>query len=128
MFTDSPWITNGYKKIKNPVKYPGTTQKYQGVLFDGFDFKFQTENFNKIKETLEPFGIKPTEIYFGMRANKPNFVVCFDNPDIMWQKYEGECIGSGQNYIYCKNMRFNTTHWIKKNLEDIGKHLNGLEN
>ncbi len=48
MFTDFEWILNEFKKIKNPVKYPDVTNKYQGVLPDDIDFKYQAKIFYKI--------------------------------------------------------------------------------
>lgn len=119
MFTNCQWISNEFKKIKNPVKYPGVTNKFQGVLPDDFDFEYQTKNFDKIKQSLEPFNIYPTEIYYAKRVGKPIFVVCFDNPNIFWLKYEGECIGSGQNYIWWKSRKINTTDWITYNSDNL---------
>jgi hypothetical protein len=127
MFTNSQWISNEFKKIKNPVKYPGTANKYQGVLPDDFDFKYQKENYDKIKLSLQPFNINPTEIYYATRANKPIFVVCFDNPNIFWQKYEGEALGSGQNYIYWKSHKINTTVWLTFTSDEIVQIFNGVD-
>lgn len=124
MFCDSKWITNDYKKIKNPTKYPGIEQIYQGNLDPDFDFKFQTNNFNKIKSSLEHFQIYPREIYYGLRFGKSIFVVCFSDSNLIWQKYEGEKMGSSQNYIYWKNKKYNTTHWINFTKEQIGQILN----
>jgi hypothetical protein len=56
MFIDQIWITNGVKKVKNPAKVPQVTDIYQGDLPENYDFKFQTENCNKIREKLEPHG------------------------------------------------------------------------
>lgn len=64
MFTNSQWISNEYKKIKNPVKYPNTANRYEGILLDNFDFGYQKVNFDKIKQSLEQFNINPTEIYY----------------------------------------------------------------
>jgi hypothetical protein len=127
MFTNNQWISNEHKKIKNPVKYSGAANKYQGVLLDDFDFKYQKDNFNKIKESLEHFNINPTEIYYATRANKPIFVVCFDNPNIFWQKYEGESYGSGQNYIYWKTHKINTTVWLTFTPDEIVQIFNGID-
>ena len=93
MFTDKLWITNGVKKVKNPVKYQGVTDIYQGQINPNYDFKHQTLNFLNIKNSLEPFNIYPTDIYLGMRVGKSLFTVCFSNPDIFWSKYEGEGYG-----------------------------------
>jgi hypothetical protein len=109
MFTDKTWISNGIKKVKNPAKIPGVNDIYQGPLNGYYDFKFQKENCKKITELLEPHGIHMTEIYSGKRINKVVFVVLFNNPDFIWQKYEGIAYGSGQNYIYFKEHKINTT-------------------
>ncbi len=127
MFTNHLWISNDYRKIKNPTRHYGTTQKYQGILNPDFDFKYQTDNFIKIKTSLEQFGIFPTEIYYALRANKPIFLVCFDNPNIFWQKYEGTTIGSGQNYIYIGPYKINTTVWIELTPDKILQILNGID-
>ena len=119
MFTNLQWIFNEYKKIKNPTKYPKTIQKYQGLLAEDFDFKHQKDNFTKIKTSLEHFNIFPTEIYYAERVGKTMFVVCFTNPNIFWHKYEGEAYGSGQNYIYWKSQKINTTIWIKLTPDEI---------
>lgn len=124
MFTDKLWITNGIKKVKNPVKYPGVTDVYQGQLQPNFDFKHQTTNFQKIKNSLEPFNIYPTEIYSAMRAGKSCFTVGFSNPDIIWTKYEGEGYGSGQNFLYYKSHKISTTSWIILTHDDIRRIFN----
>lgn len=125
MFTNNEWIYNQFKKIKNPIKYPGVNQIYQGILPQDFDFKHQEQNFIKIKNSLEQFQIMPTEIYYGLRANKTIFVVCFSDPNIFWHKYEGEKYGSGQNYIYWKDRKFATTQWIKFTPDEILQIFNG---
>ena len=131
MFANKTWITNGtdkvYKKVKNPAKYPDVTDKYEGPLVSGFDFKHQTANWEKIKTSLEPWQIYPTEIYFANRAGKSSFVVLFSNPDIIWNKYEGEGYGSGQNLIYFKDKKIKTTLWITYSEQKIGQILAGQE-
>ena len=99
MFTNKTWITNGDRKVKNPAKYQNVTDVYQGNLQINHDWKHQTENFIAIKASLEQFNIYPTEIYLSNRAGKSSFVLCFTDPNIIWNKYEGEGYGSGQNYI-----------------------------
>lgn len=125
MFTNKAWISNEYKKIKNPVRILGTTNKIQGLLAPNHDFKHQTENFEHIKQSLAPFGIVPTEIYSAERVGKATFVVCFSNPNIFWQKYEGESYGSGQNYIFWKSQKIKTTVWVDLNQDQIAGILNG---
>jgi hypothetical protein len=125
MFTDKLWITNGIKKVKNPAKYPGVTDVYQGQLQPNHDFKHQTTNFQKIKTSLEAFNIYPTEIYSATRAGKSCFTVGFSNPDIVWSKYEGEGYGSGQNFLYYKSYKINTTIWIILTHSDISRIFDG---
>ena len=125
MFTNKTWISNGLKKVKNPVKYQGVTDKYQGQIPQNFDWKFQTGNFQAISNSLQPFGIYPTEMYSATRAGKSSFTVCFSNPDIIWNKYEGEGYGSGQNFLYYKEHKIKTTIWICLTNEDIGRIFSG---
>ena len=127
MFTNKMWITNAEKKIKNPTKYLGVNNKYQGPLLPDYDFKFQTNNYLKIKSSLEPFNIYPTEIYSANRVGKSIFVVCFNNPNILWNKYEGEKNGSGQNFIYWNQSKINTTIWLLFNNDEIGQIINGTD-
>jgi hypothetical protein len=127
MFTNKAWISNNHKKIKNPVKLTNTTNKFQGLLPPNYDFKFQIINYEKISQSLEPFGIHPTEIYSAERSGKITFVMCFNNPDLLWQKYEGESYGSGQNYIYWKSHKINTTSWVMLDQNDIQQIFNDVD-
>jgi len=127
MFTNKTWITNGDRKVKNPAKYQNVTDVYQGNLQINHDWKHQTENFIAIKASLEQFNIYPTEIYLSNRAGKSSFVLCFTDPNIIWNKYEGEGYGSGQNYIYYKSHKIKTTVWICLTYDDINKILLGAE-
>ena len=121
MFTNKIWISNGSKKVKNPVKYQGVTDIYQGQVPLNYDWKFQTTNFNAIVNSLAQYGITPTELYSASRAGKSSFVLCFSNPDIIWNKYEGEGFGSGQNFIYYKSHKIKTTIWIILTNDDISR-------
>lgn len=116
---DNAWISNGYRKIKNPIKYSNTTDKYSGPLLDNFDFNYQTENFNIIKESVEQFQIYPDKINYAKRFGKAIFVVCFSDPKLLWYKYEGELPGSGQNYIYYGETKYKTTEWLTFNQNKI---------
>lgn len=127
MFTDKTWITNGYKKVKNPAKIPGVNNIYQGVLNPDFDFKFQKENYKNIKNLLEPHGIHMTEIYYAKRLGTVVFVVLFNNPDFIWQKYEGRACGSGQNYIFFKKHKINTTIFTDLSIEEIFELFAGID-
>jgi hypothetical protein len=124
MFIDQIWISNGFKKVKNPAKVPQVTDIYQGNLPNSYNFKFQTENCNKIREKLEPHGIHMTEIYTSKRSGKVTFVILFNNPNFMWQKYEGVGFGSTQNYIYYKDHRINTKQFIELTNEQVSQILN----
>jgi hypothetical protein len=125
MFANKTWISNGIKKVKNPAKYQGVTDVYQGPILPNHDWKFQTENFNLIVNSLQPLGIYPIELYSASRAGKSSFTLCFSNPDIFWNKYEGEGYGSGQNYIYYKSYKIKTTIWIGLTPEQIKRIFDG---
>jgi hypothetical protein len=125
MFANKTWISNGSKKVKNPVKYQGVTDIYQGQFLPNYDWKHQTENFNSIVNSLQPLGIYPTELYSASRAGKSSFTVCFSNPEIIWNKYEGEGYGSGQNFIYYKSYKINTTIWVGLTHEEIKRIFDG---
>lgn len=127
MFTDKTWITNGCKKVKNPVKVPNVNYRYQGILQEDYDFQHQKNNADKIKGLLEPNGIFMTEIYFAKRAGKNIFVVTFNNPHLLWQKYEGVAYGSGQNYIYYKEHKINTTLFIDLTPGEILELFDGID-
>ncbi len=124
MFTDQFWITNGFKKFKNPAKFHLATDIYQGNLPNGYDFKFQTENSNKIRDKLAPHGIHMTQIYTSNRLGEITFVVLFNNPNIIWQKYEGARSGSTRNYIYNKNRKINTEQFIELSDIHVSNFLN----
>jgi hypothetical protein len=126
MFTNKIWITNGIKKIKNPTQIPGVGTIYQGEIDEYVDFKRQIENCKKIKELLEPEGIVMTEIYSAKRGNKTVFVVLFNNPNFMWQKYAGNAQCSDQNYVYYKEYKINTTIFVDLNHDEVSELLNGI--
>lgn len=126
MFTNKSWITNGLKKVKNPATIPGVNNIYQGVLNADFDFKFQKENYENIKNLLEPHGIYMTEIYYATRLGSVVFVVIFNNPDLIWQKYEGRTTGSGQNYVYFKEHKINTSIFTDLSAEELLELFNGI--
>jgi len=127
MFADKNWITNGCKKVKNPAKIHGVNDRFQGIIQEDYDFQYQQNNATKIKELLEPNGIMMTEIYSAKRAGKTIFVVLFNNPHIIWQKYQGIAYGSGQNYIYYKEHKINTSQFIDLTPNEILELFNGTE-
>ena len=126
MFTNKTWITNGVKKVKNPAQIPGVGTIYQGELDEYVDFKQQTENYKKIKELLEPEGIVMNEIYSAKRGSKTVFVVLFNNENFMWQKYEGNACGSGQNYVYYKEHKINTSIFTDLSHDELIELFNGI--
>lgn len=111
MFANQVWISNGYKKVRNPTKYPQSTGCYEGIMTT-YDFRRQCENFEKIKKTLEIVNVHPIEVYSSQRAGKSTFVVCFSEPNILWQKYEGEGPGTCHNYILYKSHKIKTSIWV----------------
>lgn len=130
MFYDNDWISNDYKKILNPAKCENIINAYQGHIPHDFNFKSQSKNFYNIFQSLEQFQIYPKEIYYGEKSiqgeknSRTTFVVTFSNPNLLWHKYEGNVCGSGQNYIYWKKRKINTTSWVKLSHDDINAILN----
>lgn len=113
MFTNSMWIQNNYRKIKNPVKYDNTDNHLQSEFDNTYDFKFQKKNYEQITEKTAKYNLYPFEIYASTRANKMMFVIIFNNPNLIWYKYEGTGYGSCQNYIYWKNQKFTVGEFLK---------------
>jgi len=127
MFINKKFITNLHRKVKNPALCIGVNNKYQGQLHQDYNFKYQTNNFLNICKSLELFNIYPTEIYSSMRLGKSVFVVIFNNPNLIWQKYEGKALGSGGNYIYWKSHKINTTVWLSYSQTQIEQILNDID-
>jgi hypothetical protein len=62
-------------------------------------------------------------IYTSKRSGKVTFVILFNDPNFMWQKYEGACFGSTQNYIYYKDQRMNTKQFIELTDQQVAQNL-----
>lgn len=123
MFAGQQSITNGLRKIKNPTKIKGVTNKYEGLITNDFNFKYQTNNFNKIIDSLKSFDIFVQDIYYAERKGKPIFIVTFTNPNILWHKYEGDAYGSGHNHMYIGSKKIKTTNWISMEKNEINDLL-----
>ena len=66
------------------------------------------------------------EIYSAKRGSKTVFVVLFNNENFMWQKYEGTTFGSGQNYVYYKEHKINTSIFIDLSHGELIELFNGI--
>ena len=112
------WLKNDYIKISNPLKIKRNSIKIE-CESETFDFVTQKENYNKIKETLEPFGINFKKVYAtrwstSNNLEKPDkyvFVVESDSP-VVWYKYESDAYGSGQNYLYLGKKKLKLSEWL----------------
>ena len=62
----------------------------------------------------------------GKRADKVIFVVLFNDPDFIWQKYEGIAYGSGQNYIYFREHKIKTSLFMCLTPEELVELFNGV--
>ena len=102
-------ITNGYKKIANPViGKPYILFSYEGLLYDDFDFGQQSNNFNKIKNIFNKMNIQPVNIYYVKWINKKGertteFILTFSNPSFIWHKTNHNKIYMNRYHIKVSN-------------------------
>ncbi len=125
-YSNDRWITNGYRKVASHHSRVDLIDPYTGELLNAFDFKRQTNNYNKIIKLFEDYNIRPTQIYYSLcDCNVPDFVVCWTNPNIMWQKfhYHSRCNSGANNFIFYKNHKIHTTDWLKMTKEQVDKLL-----
>lgn len=88
------WLKNKYIKITNPLKIKQNSIKHETNSED-FDFVTQQENYDMLKQSFEPFGIRFTKIYATRwstcnnlaKPDKYVFVVESNSP-VVWYKYK----------------------------------------
>ena len=120
-------ISNGYRKVKNPTSAADNSPDEHIYVGNIRDFTrvtpIQYNNYMKIQESLEPFGITLETIHYRgwtiNSYNKTNFLVETSHPNLLWHKYESNSHGSSQNFIYYKDKKINTTRWLKYTSEQI---------
>jgi hypothetical protein len=111
-------LVNKYIKLKNPTLSHRNSINHE-CDSENFEFKTQQENYDKLKESLAEYGIVLSKIYATRWSsyddiNNPNryvFVVESNSP-VVWYKYEGNSVGSGQNYLYLGKKKIKLTQWL----------------
>ena len=103
---------------------------YEGPIED-VDLLQQKGNYEKLRASLDSFGLKLTYIWFAKfnhESFKPNgekynvvryhFLVKDETSQIYWRKYEARSMGSGQNYLYLNGNRYKLTDWLNMDEEE----------
>lgn len=98
--------------------------RFQGQVED-YDFKFQAANFLRLQKALNQFGTSlgpiasvtyPAEAgcYYDGTTSRTltRFVSCSKDGSLMWEKYEGNTPGSGQNYVYAGGQKIKLTTFL----------------
>lgn len=98
MQENGAWISNNYiRRIKNPLYNVTDDKKFVGYA-GNYDFGGQAKNFEKLKESLDPFNIYPTTIHAGTSAAGTAFIVETNSP-VVW--YKRICnTYSSNNFLY----------------------------
>ena len=112
------YLVNKYIKIRNPHLLHNQAICHE-CNPDDFEFKTQQKNYDELKSSFEPYGISFTKIYSirwstyddPENPNRYVFVVESNSP-VVWYKYEGNSVGSGQNYLYFGKKKTKLTHWL----------------
>jgi len=114
--------------IANPYTlYSGErgSEVYQGDV-GGYDFKWQIGNFLRLNEVLKAndteLGPLVAATYAadhnlysnpGTTRNLTRFVSCSKDGSLMWEKYEGNTPGGGQNYVYVAGRKIKLTVFLE---------------
>jgi hypothetical protein len=113
------------KRIKNPC-FDNDGISYSGSITD-FSFTQpglnQQSNYDKLQETLIPFGEQLTYIWccsYTVDRNRTTFVAKSQNNNFFWYKYDGPSPGSGQNYLYVYGKKTKLYNWL--NCNDITRN------
>jgi hypothetical protein len=93
----------GNTKIKSPTD--DATRSFVGDVTN-YDFKYQIDNFNKLNQILQAYGVILKNVVSGSYPVKYNttrtltkFLVYNDERTVVWNKYEGNVSGGGQNNL-----------------------------
>jgi hypothetical protein len=111
-----------YKTIQNPCN-KAPLFKYDGDILTFPAFNKQQKNYENLQASLAPFGLSMTHIYAGIFPRKKggtplHFVATEPSKQVVWQKYESDGYGSGQNYLFFKGNLIRLTKWLKMSHND----------
>lgn len=112
-------------KITNPL-LKSDIHSYEGPI-ENINFKNQKNNFRKLSNKLNRIGVFFNYIWYGeFSINNSvvyHFVAKTNDNRIYWRKYEGNSIGSGQNFIYIDGIKFKTTDFLRWSDEELDNKL-----
>lgn len=121
------YIKNGFKRFLDPTNHPDFSEPYIGTV-ENFHFPTATQfaHYKKIKELLEHHGIHMTEIRAGTRNGLVTFIVTFNNPNIIWRKYEATVPGGYQNNLYFKKLAIKACVFVDHTPERVRSLLQAM--
>lgn len=110
-----------------------------------YDFKRQADNWNVIKAALERNGL--TTMVMGVKTTKalPSYCAWRDTAvggggnltsftlvagtkdgiNFVWEKYEGQTAGGGQNHVYARGQKIKTTRFVAMTADEQDEFLMG---
>ena len=110
-------------RVKSPLDLSDVCA-YEGPI-DGVDLLQQTDNYTRLKKSLEFFGLRLHHIWFakfnhecckknGEKYNvvRYHFLAKDETCQIYWRKYEAKSMGSGQNLLYFNGHKYKLTDWL----------------
>tara|TARA_B100000902_G_C27309225_1_gene917350 strand:+ start:116 stop:484 length:369 start_codon:yes stop_codon:yes gene_type:complete len=107
-------------KVKSPLDR-SDLYSYEGPI-EEVDFLQQKKNSDKIQEILSEYDMKLVHVIFAKfsrdSVSSYHFLARSDNSRVFWRKYEGESMGSGQNYIYIDGKQYKLTSFLKMSKEE----------
>lgn len=113
MQIEDKWLSNNYIRVKNPMSFiDGEFQTEYSV--EEYDFCFHKKNYQRLKDSLEPFGIILEKVYSGLVGK--SFVVS-SNSLIVWQK-KNIITRASTNHLYVGKSIIKLSDWFKISLEE----------
>jgi len=107
-------------KVKSPLDR-SDLYSYEGPI-EEVDFLQQKKNYEKIQSILLEYDMKLVHVMFAKfsrgSSSSYHFLARSDNSRVFWRKYEGESMGSGQNYIYIDGKQYKLTSFLKMSKEE----------
>ena len=121
-------ISRKNNKTLNPY-HKGTKDKYIGSV-NKYDFKRQKKNYDKLVDSLKPFGIYLDEVYSSVIERKYRnfitFLVSSSNPYFYWHKYESGSSAAGQNFIIIDGIKTKLSTWLSYDDKEREKIINPI--
>jgi hypothetical protein len=94
----------------------GEAKTFEGLCSD-YDFKKQTENYNRLRAVLLENGTDFLYVasaqYRGDLHTNHRFVACAADGSLLWHKYVGFVAQGGQNHVFVGGMRIKVSIFLK---------------